>query len=125
MNVWIAVMLGGAVGSAGRYGVGLLLRNIYPSFPIATLTVNAVGGLLVGLLASYSMGRTDISDVLRFGLITGVLGGFTTFSSFSMETLQLWRDGTPVAALLNIGLNLFLSLGGCMAGLWLARASTA
>lgn len=125
MTTWIAVMLGGALGSGARYGVGLWLKNIYPTFPLATLMVNAVGGLLIGLLAAYSMGRADFPAALRLGLITGVLGGFTTFSAFSLETLELWQNGHSSAALLNITLNIVLSLGACALGLWLARASTA
>lgn len=125
MTTWIAVMLGGALGSAGRYGVGLWLKNIYPTFPAATLVVNTVGGLLIGLIAAYSMGRADFPAALRLGLMTGVLGGFTTFSAFSLETLELWQNGNTGAALLNIALNVVLSLAACALGLWLARGSTA
>lgn len=124
MNVWIAVMLGGAVGSAGRYGVGLWLKNVYPTFPAATLVVNTVGGLLIGLIAAYSMGRADFSPVLRLGLMTGVLGGFTTFSAFSLETIELWQNGNSGAALVNIAMNVGLSLAACALGLWVARASS-
>lgn len=125
MSTWIAVMLGGALGSGARYGVGLWMKNIYPTFPAATLVVNVVGGLLIGLIAAYSMGRPDFPTALRLGLMTGVLGGFTTFSAFSLETLHLWQNGNSGAAVLNITLNLLLSLGACALGLWLARASTA
>ncbi len=125
MTAWIAVMLGGAFGSAARYGVGLWAKNLWPGFPAATLMVNVSGGLLMGFIAAYALDRPEFPGWLRLGLTTGVLGGFTTFSAFSVETLELWRDGFMSAALLNVALNLVLSLGACALGLWLARAATA
>lgn len=93
-----------------------------PGFPLATLAVNAIGGVCIGLLFAVSASRPDLPDWLRTGLITGVLGGFTTFSAFSLETLLLWREGQGVLALANIALNLLLGLGGCALGLWLGRS---
>ncbi|MEK6805639.1 MAG: fluoride efflux transporter CrcB [Pseudomonadota bacterium] len=125
MTTWFAVMLGGAAGSAARYGVSLWTKNLWPGFPTATLMVNAAGGLLMGFIAAYALDRPEFPAWLRLGLTTGVLGGFTTFSAFSFETLELWREGSMNAALLNVALNLVLSLGACALGLWLARAATA
>jgi len=122
MPIWMAVALGGASGSLLRYALGLWARAAVPSFPLATLTVNAVGGLCIGLLFALTAARPDTPDWLRTGLITGVLGGFTTFSAFSLETLLLWREGQGAMALANIALNLLLSLGGCALGLWLGRS---
>lgn len=122
MPVWIAVAIGGASGSLLRYALGLWARVAVPGFPLATLTVNAVGGVCIGLFFALTASRPDTPDWLRTGLITGVLGGFTTFSAFSLETLLLWREGQGVLALTNIALNLLLSLGGCALGLWLGRS---
>lgn len=122
MSTWLAVALGGAVGSLLRYALGLWARVAVPGFPLATLTVNAIGGLCIGLLFALTASRPDTPEWLRTGLVTGVLGGFTTFSAFSLETLLLWREGQGVLALANIGLNLLLSLGGCALGLWLGRS---
>lgn len=122
MPVWIAVAIGGASGSLARYALGLWARAAAPGFPIATLTVNAVGGLCIGLIFAATAGRAEVPEWLRVGLITGVLGGFTTFSAFSLETLLLWREGNAVLALANIALNLLLSLGACALGLWLGRS---
>ncbi|MES2884963.1 MAG: fluoride efflux transporter CrcB [Pseudomonadota bacterium] len=122
MPVWIAVALGGASGSLARYALGLWARAAVPGFPIATLIVNAVGGVCIGLLFALTASRPDTPEWLRTGLITGVLGGFTTFSAFSLETLLLWREGQGVLAIANIALNLLLSLGGCALGLWLGRS---
>ena len=122
MSTWLAVALGGALGSLARYALSLLCRAAVPGFPLATLIVNAVGGLCIGLIFALTAARPDTPDWLRTGLITGVLGGFTTFSAFSLETLLLWREGSAGLALANIALNLLLSLGGCALGLWLGRS---
>lgn len=122
MPLWLAVTLGGALGTLGRYGVGLWARNQWPGFPAATLIVNVGGGLAMGLLASYALARPEWPPAWRLGLMTGLLGGFTTFSAFSLETLVLWRDGNPGLALANIGLNLVLSLAACGLGLLLGRS---
>lgn len=122
MPLWLAVALGGGLGSLARYGVGVWARALWPGFPVATLVVNAAGGLAMGLLASYAAARPEWSPAWRLGLMTGVLGGFTTFSAFSLETLVLWRDGAPGLAFANIGLNLALSLGACGLGLLLGRS---
>lgn len=125
MTAWLAVIFGGAFGSAARYGVGLWSKNLWPGFPAATLFVNVVGGFLIGLISAYAMDRPEFPTWLRLGLTTGVMGGFTTFSAFSLETLVLWRDGNMSAELLNVALNLVLSLTACALGLWLARAASA
>jgi CrcB protein len=122
MPVWLAVALGGAVGSLARYGAGLWTRSLWPGFPFATLLVNVLGSLCMGLLAAYATARPDWSPVWKLGLMTGVLGGFTTFSAFSIETLALWRDGASSLALLNVGLNLGLALLACAVGLLLGRS---
>lgn len=119
MSSWWAVALGGALGSLARHGLGLWLRAVAQGWPWATLLVNGLGGLLMGLLVSLASTRA-LPELWRLALTTGVLGGFTTFSAFSIETLELARRGlTP--AVLNIGLNLLLALGGCALGLRLGR----
>ena len=122
MPVWIAVAIGGASGSLARYALGLWARAAVSGFPLATLIVNAAGGVCIGLIFVLTASRPDTPEWLRTGLITGVLGGFTTFSAFSLETLMLWREGQGALALANIALNLLLSLGGCALGLWLGRS---
>lgn len=119
MPVWIAVAAGGALGSLARWQLSVWLRAVYPAFPWGTLAVNVLGGFAMGLLAAWFVER-PVADGLRIGLMTGVLGGFTTFSAFSLDTLELWR-GSPALALLNIGANLLLGLGACLLGLWAAR----
>ncbi len=123
MPVWIAVALGGATGSVMRYLLAVWGRSNVPGFPLATLTVNTVGGVFIGLIFALTAGRAEVPDWLRTGLISGVLGGFTTFSAFSLETLLLLREGNAGLALANIGLNVLLSLGGCALGLLLGRSA--
>ena len=122
MPLWLAVALGGGLGSLARHGVGLWARGLWPAFPAATLIVNAAGSLAIGLLAGYAAARPEWSPAWRLGLMTGVLGGFTTFSAFSLETLALWRDGAPALALANVGLNLVLGLAACGLGLLFGRS---
>lgn len=115
MNLWLAVALGGALGSMARYAVRLAFVPA-TGFPWWTLLVNVLGGLLIGLLAGW--GR-DWPEALRVGLLVGVLGGFTTFSAFSLETISLLRE-QPALALVNVLANVALCLIACAVGLWLA-----
>jgi CrcB protein len=119
--VWIAVALGGAVGSVARFGVGLFARAMLPGWPWGTLFVNLLGSLLIGALVGW-FGLRPASDALRLGLITGVLGGFTTFSAFSMETVEMLRAGDTAAGLAYVAMSVVLGLAACALGLWAARA---
>lgn len=120
-TVWIAVALGGAVGSVARFGVGLFARALAPGWPWGTLFVNLVGSLLIGVLVG-GFGLRPAPDALRLGLVTGVLGGFTTFSAFSMETIEMLRAGDTVSALAYVTASVVLGLAACAIGLWAARA---
>lgn len=124
--VILAVAAGGALGSVARYLMSTVLRGAAPGFPWGTLLVNVVGGLAMGLITAYAMTRPGaLSDTFRIGLTTGILGGFTTFSAFSIETLLLWRDGNAATAFANIAANLVLSLAACAIGFWLGRLNAA
>lgn len=120
---WVVaqVALGGALGSVGRYLTGVLcLRALGPGFPWATLAVNVLGafvmGVLVVVLAHFSATR------LAPLLMTGVLGGFTTFSAFALDSATLWERGATLAAGGYVLASLGLSLLAVAAGLLLARA---
>lgn len=120
--IWLTVALGGALGSVARYALSSSLRMLAPAFPWGTLLVNISGGLVMGAITAYALARPGVlSEPLRLGLTTGILGGFTTFSAFSVETLLLWRDGNAAAAFANIAANVILSLAACAFGLWLGR----
>jgi len=122
MSAALAVALGGAFGALARYGAGALIaRLIGGTFPWATLSVNVLGSFALGLLAPLALSR-GLSPELRLLLTTGFMGAFTTFSTFSLETLQLARAGGVILPLGNALLNLCLGLAACYAGLRLAQA---
>jgi fluoride exporter len=116
--IWLAIAAGGALGALARHGVKLAFAG-QAVFPWWTLVVNTVGGLAIGVLAAAAR---DWPEPLRAGLIVGLLGGFTTFSAFSLETLQLVRD-QPVLAVANVLANVTLALLACALGLWWARGA--
>ena len=119
----LLVGLGGALGSMARYGVsGLAHRLLDTRFPVGTLTENTAGCLAIGALMSLIEDRQTLSPDVRTFLTVGVLGGFTTFSSFGYEMLEMLRHGDLRLALLNIAGNLLLGLGAAAAGWMAARA---
>jgi CrcB protein len=108
---------GGFIGSALRYWMSVMVyRNLGQDFPYGTLLVNLVGCLLIGLLMSLFEHRFVVSPNLRILLSIGVLGGFTTFSSFSYETISLIREGSYYLGMINVSLNVFLCLAGTAIG---------
>ncbi|WP_149587720.1 fluoride efflux transporter CrcB [Tabrizicola flagellatus] len=117
----IQVALGGAIGASMRYltNVGVM-RWIGPGFPYATLIVNVVGSFLMGVIVVV-LSRKGGTQYAPF-LMTGILGGFTTFSAFSLDTLTLWERGDHVTAAVYVGLSVVLSLAAIVAGLAIARA---
>jgi CrcB protein len=115
------VALGGAIGAACRYLMGLgVARFAGPSeVPLATLGVNVIGSLLMGVfvVAAAQKGLTQLSPFV----MTGLLGGFTTFSAFSLEVVTLMERGQIATAAVYVALSVALSVGGLMIGLWIAR----
>ena len=121
----LLVCLGGAFGSGARYLVALALaRPPALNFPWATFAVNVVGCFCLQLLVGLVAGGARLSDELRLMLATGVLGGFTTYSSFNTETLGLWRAGAPRLALVYLVATLLVCLAAGLAGAALARTLT-
>lgn len=115
------VGLGGAAGACSRYALGLLLYAQPFSIPIATLTANVIGALVAGTLATLFMDRAIAGGGLHLLLVVGFLGGFTTFSAFSVETLRLVEAGNLLMAAGNVSLNLFGTLVAVTTGAYLAR----
>ena len=100
--LWVAI--GGSLGALARYGLaGLVQRVATPYFPFGTFAVNVIGCLLFGVLAGTAEQRFALGPPARAFLLIGILGGFTTFSSFTFETFQLLRDGDVLRASLNVG----------------------
>ncbi|MDP2602496.1 MAG: fluoride efflux transporter CrcB [Deltaproteobacteria bacterium] len=120
--VWVA--LGSLIGGVLRYGLSTWVHRVLDNawFPYGTLAVNVSGCLVMGFLAGLAEARTVFTSGTRLFLLVGVLGGFTTFSSFALETFALARDTQNVAAISNIGLQLVLGLLAVWIGNVVARA---
>ena len=121
MNAVLLVALGGAVGSVARYKLsGLVLHHTIDwRFPAGTFAVNVVGCLAAGVLAALAGKHDMLSPVVRLLLFTGLLGGFTTFSAFGLETVHLLKRGDVAVAAANVVLSVIAGL----AALWLGMAS--
>ena len=119
---YLLVFLGGGVGSALRHGVNLAgSRWLGMAFPYSTLTVNIIGSLVMGLLAAFFAFKGEASQSWRLFLTTGMLGGFTTFSAFSLDVAVLYERGDLVLAAFYIMASVFFALAGLFAGLYIMR----
>jgi len=118
---WILVALGGAVGAMGRYWVSGVLNNAEHKLPLGTLTVNVLGSFLMGVCFVLVLERARLSPEMRPLLMTGFMGAFTTFSTFSLEAVALIQEGHIMSALIYISLSLILCLVALYAGLALTR----
>jgi CrcB protein len=122
MRVYLAIAIGGTLGCWARYAMTNLVQTIYGGdFPYATLSINVLGSFLMGFLFIETLERLTVGPVVRIGILTGFLGGFTTFSTFAMETLLLTEQGEPGKSALYVALSLGLGLIGAFAGAYLAR----
>ncbi len=119
----LLVGAGGFLGSIARFGVGRLVYRSVPftTFPWGTFAVNVSGCLLLGLLAGLGEARELFSNETRLFLFIGVLGGFTTFSTFGYETVVLLRDAAWGQAAANVSLNVLVGIGAAWLGLTLGR----
>ena len=117
------VALGGAIGAALRHLSGIAaLRLMGPAFPWGTLFVNVFGSLLMGLFIAWLTKRSGTSNELRLFVATGVLGGFTTFSAFSLDVANLVERGAEMGAVGYVLASVILSVAAVFIGLWFGRA---
>lgn len=116
--IWLAVAAGGALGSMARHGVNILFATVLGrAVPYATASVNLIGSLTIGLLAALiASGRLPLSLELRTFVFVGILGGFTTFSSFMLDTLTLGHGGDQALACWNVALQTALGLAAVWGG---------
>ena len=119
MSSFLAVGLGGALGAMGRYGISLL--PLKSAFPWLTLLTNVLGALVIGFVVGVTADNTASPNTVLFWK-TGVCGGFTTFSTFSLETLRLLEGGQTGAGLLYAGASVVLCVAGVYIGELLGRA---
>lgn len=118
----LLVFLGGGIGSAARYGVGVLsLRLIGGSYPLGTFAINVLGSFAMGVVAEWFALRSGLSQPLRLFLTTGIIGGFTTFSTFSLETALLYQRNELGAALTYVLGSVVVGVAALFAGLALVR----
>ena len=121
-----AVALGGAIGSVCRYALGIAVHERFAAaqhLPLATLAINASGSLLLGFLLHAMLESGGVAPAMRLLLTTGFCGGFTTFSTFSVETVRLVEAGEGKLAASYVGASLLLSIAGALLGIWLARVA--
>ena len=118
----LLVFAGGGTGAVLRHGVNRLAAGLFGfGSPAGTMIVNVLGSLLMGLLIAALAEGPPASQSLRLFVATGVLGGFTTFSAFSLDALTLWERGQPGLAALYVAASVLLSLGAIAAGFWAGR----
>ena len=113
---WILVFLGGGFGSIMRFGMSLIIKQLGCNFPLATLMSNIVASFIIGVLTALTM-KGILSDEQKMLWATGFCGGFSTFSTFSNETLFLFQNGNTLTAVFNITLSIFLCLLATFLGL--------
>jgi CrcB protein len=119
---FLIVFLGGGLGAALRHGINLIsAQTLGTAFPYHTLIINVTGSLVMGLIAGYLAFKGDASQHWRLFLMTGILGGYTTFSAFSLDAALLYERGAIGLAALYVLASVILSIGGLFAGLALVR----
>lgn len=121
MNV-LAVGCGGFIGTVARYLLSMFINRYNTSgFPISTLIINIIGSLLIGLLTQLLINLYPNNKRIQLFLTTGILGGFTTFSTFSLETINLYQNGNTIFAIANVVLSIVFCLTGVVLGKMLAK----
>lgn len=121
-GLWLAIGAGGAIGAMARHGVGAIsLRLLGPNFPWGTLSANLIGSTAMGLFIAWLVAREPHSPALRAFIATGVLGGFTTFSTFALDAVTLYRDKSLTVAGAYVVASVVLSIAGLAAGLVAGR----
>jgi len=118
----LIIMAGGALGTFARYAVSVLAMPISRGLPWGTIIINITGSLVIGFFSALTLanGRFPVSDNMRLFVIVGFCGGFTTFSSFSLQTLDLLRSGAVVRASINVAASIVLCIGAVAVGHFIA-----
>ena len=122
MKDFLLVFAGGGLGSVARFLIGKIYKNWQPHFPIATLTANFLSCVVFGAVVMLGVSRMNLTYSLKLLLITGFCGGFSTYSAFTFETVELFKSGQQGLALSNIVLNFALSVSGLYLGIFAVKA---
>ena len=123
---YVVVFFGAGIGGAVRHGMNIwVARWLGAHFPSHTFIINILGSLLMGLIAGWFSERGQETSQLRLFLTTGILGGFTTFSAFSLDAVLLWERQEHLLAALYVGGSVIGALAGLVLGLWIARTALA
>jgi fluoride exporter len=119
--IWF-IAIGGALGTVARFATSHLMHAVFGrAFPYGTLTVNVLGSFIIGVISIIFLSRFQVAAEWRAFTMVGILGGFTSFSSFSLETLALLEDGVFLLALANVVLSVILCLTAAWCGILLGR----
>lgn len=122
MSKYLSVLIGGGIGAVLRFAIGTFVLRVYTGlFPLGTFLINVSGSFLVGVLMTLFFSRPAIHPNWRLFAVTGILGGYTTFSSFEWETLTALESGAPMGALLNVVMSVSIGFAGVWLGAVLAR----
>lgn len=122
MRTYIFIAIFGILGCLARYGMTNLVQTVYGrDFPYATLSINVGGSFLMGFLFIETLERLTVSPELRTGILTGFIGGYTTFSTFEMELLLLVEQGAQLKAILYLVLSIVLGFTAAFGGAYIAR----
>ena len=126
MQTMIAIAAGGALGAVLRHGVnGAVVALAGVNFPLGIMAVNIIGSLVMGVLTGVFAHFYEPSQTMKAFLTVGVLGGFTTFSSFSLDAVLLWQRGETVQAVFYVAASVLLSIAALVAGMMLVRMVSA
>jgi CrcB protein len=123
-TTWLLVALLGAAGSVLRFAVSGAAQRVGGRFPLGTLSVNLLGSFAIGAVMAIYAARHELDARSRIAITAGLLGGFTTYSSFAYETVALAEARATGLAALNLALTTVVCLSACMLGLWAGRALT-
>lgn len=126
MMGYLVVFVGAGVGGSIRHFMNTWVAHLLGThFPYHTFVINILGSLAMGLVAGWFIQRSDPEGHIRLFLATGILGGFTTFSAFSLDAVLLWERHEHLLAALYIGGSVALAIAGLVAGLWIMRTALA